>query len=199
MPLRKRPTRYYTKMKLGQAFVQLAILALLAATLFIPSVFASGSVTATTSPSNLAPDGINSLTVSGNALIGSVIVQGPDGTNYTSTAKCTSSNPCLATPNPVVLNFGTSVSGWHVTRVGTGCPGYTPVKGGPASTHCGGDYEYHIEGINGTSIHNVTIFKVSTGFTVPEFPASVLVMVSVSLVAVALGRRLIRGRSVVSV
>ena len=144
------------KMKLGRSLAQLVVFGLLTAAL-VPYVFASsGSVTAISSPSNLAPDGINTLTISGNALIGSVIVQGPDGTNYTSTAKCTSSNPCLAIPNPVVLNFGTSVSGWHVTRVGTGCLGYTPVKGGPASTHCGGDYEYTIVGINGTSIHNIT-------------------------------------------
>ena len=163
---------------------------------FVPAAFAS-TPSAGTSPSNIAPDQTNTLTISNSGVfaVGGVTVTGPDGTVYKSTV-CTITTPCTgSSSNSVVLSFGTGVSGWKVTTVGAGCAGYSPALNGGANTHCSGQYTYSIVGV---ALNNPPIFRVSANFSVPEFGLPAVAVAAIGIVFLMLRSRFASNRSLPS-
>ncbi len=162
--------------------------AVLIASSFLPLAYALGA-SATTSPSGMGPDQINTLTVTDPPFsfkIDSLSVTGPDGTVYTYT-QCGPLTCIVGAGGSFTAEFGTGDTDWQVTTVGNGCDGYTPVLGGPGNTHCSGQYNYTVGGISDDLLHPG--FNVDPNFTVPEFAMPVAAVVAVALLLINLRSR----------
>ena len=137
------------------------------------------------SPTNLAPDQSTTITIGDTIAfhVTSVSVTGPDGTVYSYSCGLLECNGDSS--NPVTFNFGTGISGWVITTVapGNGCPGFTPVLGGGANTHCSGEYTVSASGV---ALSTTPRFSVSTGFSVPEFGLSAVMISAIAFFLLSL-------------
>ena len=156
-----------------------ALIVALFALSFIPAVFADNP-SANATPPSISSDSSNVLTVSDNAPFHllAVTVTGPDGTVYKSTT-CTTITTCNGdNSHSVILTFGTGLSGWKVTKIGTGCTGYSPSLNGPANTHCSGMYSY---AVNGVALATTPLFHVGATFSAPQFGVSALLVAAIGM------------------
>jgi len=137
---------------------------------------------ANTSPSNLAPDQATTITIGDTIAfhVTSISVTGPDGTVYTHS--CTISECNGDSSNSVTIDFGSGLSMWKVTVVGSGCAGYTSSMNGPANTHCGGQYSVSASGV---ALSTTPRFTVDSGFGVPEFGLPVVIIAALGMLLLA--------------
>lgn len=192
---------FYRRSEMKKLSLPLLALSFILLFASVPLVYASGAVSS--SPANIAPDQTNTITINpGVPFVVAVAIIGPDGSFYASTS-CTVNSPCAGdATHPVVLTFGTGVSGWIITSppsqlvpplssngVGSGCTGYTPSSGGAANTHCSGQYSYVLAGF--TYNGQVTFAVGTTSFSVPEFGLPAFMMAAFGLVLITLRKGLL--------